>query len=326
MACSVSDAAYVLSIIAGKDENDNYTRAQPWDAPPDYTQALNFSSLRGARIGIPRNGFTQGPTDQPIFDAFDAAIQILKNAGATIVDNANFSAWDEVVTDDDAIRGNGTIVLEADFISNLASYLSQLTSNPNNIRSLSDESNFTHHTAPEEYPNRNTAVWDQSLSLGYNNSDSRFWEAYQYSFSFGGEGGVLGALKAHNLDALVLPTDYSPGVPARAGLPIITVPMGFYPSNTTVMESRRGLVTVGPNIPLVISLFLRVLILRTFGTSRAFYSILTAVRFGLSFLGAPWSEETLIGFAYAFEQRTHSRRKVKPFLKPSTQLADVIGT
>jgi len=50
MARSVSDAAYVLSIIAGKDEFDNYTRAQPWDAPPDYTQALNFSSLRGARI------------------------------------------------------------------------------------------------------------------------------------------------------------------------------------------------------------------------------------------------------------------------------------
>jgi len=100
----------------------------------------------------------------------------LKNAGATIVDNANFSAWDELVTDDDAIRGNGTIVLEADFISNLASYLSQLTSNPNNIRSLSDEANFTHHTTLEEYPNRNTAVWEQSLSLGYNISDSRFWK------------------------------------------------------------------------------------------------------------------------------------------------------
>ncbi|KAN0095655.1 hypothetical protein V8E51_016366 [Hyaloscypha variabilis] len=40
MARSISDAAYVLSIIAGKDQNDNYTLAQPWYAPPHYTQAL----------------------------------------------------------------------------------------------------------------------------------------------------------------------------------------------------------------------------------------------------------------------------------------------
>jgi amidase len=111
---------------------------------------------------------------------------------------------------------------------------------------------------------------------------------------------VLGALKAHNLDAFVLPTGYSPGVPARAGLPIVTVPMGCYPSNTSVVESRRGLVTVGPNNPLVISLFLQLLILQTFGTSRAIYSIPTAVRIGLCFLGAQWSEEFLVGFAYAF--------------------------
>ncbi|KAE9365213.1 glutamyl-tRNA amidotransferase subunit A [Stipitochalara longipes BDJ] len=296
MARSVSDAAYILSIIAGKDEKDNYTSAQPWDTPPDYTHALNFSSLRGARIGIPRNGFTQSPPNRPLFDAFDTAIQVMKNAGAIIIDNANFSAWQQNVADDDATTGNGTIVLDADFVSNLAGYLSQLTSNPNNIKSLSDEANFTHHTTLEEYPNRDTGVWDQALSLGYNNSDSRFWKAYQYSLYLGGEGGVLGALKAYNLDALILPTDFSSGLPARAGLPIVTVPMGFYPSNTTVVESRRGLVGIGPNIP-----------------------------FGLSFMGAKWSEETLIGLAYAFEQRTHIRKKVKPYLVPSTQLADVVG-
>jgi amidase len=176
----------------------------------------------------------------------------MKNAGATIVENANFSAWDEYVADENAPIGNSTIVLDADFVSNLASYLSQLTSNPNNIKSLADEANYTHHFALEDYPNRDTGVWEQSLSLGYNNSESRFWQAYQYSSYLGGEGGVLGALKMYNLDALILPTDDSPGLPARAGLPIVTVPLGFYPSNTTVEKSQRGLVEVGPNIPLVI--------------------------------------------------------------------------
>ena len=252
MARSVRDASYILSIIAGKDSYDNYTLAQPWDTPPDYTQYLNFSSLRGARIGIPRNGLSQTSTNKPVIDAFEAAIKIMENAGATIVENANFSAWDEYVADENAPLGNSTIVLDADFVSDLANYLSQLTSNPNNIKSLADEANFTHHFALEDYPDRDTGVWDQSLSLGYNNSDSRFWKAYQYSSYFGGEGGVLGALKTYNLDALILPTDDSPGLPARAGLPIVTVPLGFYPSNTTVVKSQRGLVEVGPNVPLVI--------------------------------------------------------------------------
>jgi amidase len=115
----------------------------------------------------------------------------------------------------------------ADFVSDLTKYLSKLTFNPNNIKSLADESNFTHTFALEDYPQRDTAVWDQSLSLGYNNSDYRFWQAYQYTSFFGGEGGVLGVLSAYNLDALILPTYYSPGLPAATGLPVVTVPWGF---------------------------------------------------------------------------------------------------
>jgi amidase len=43
-------------------------------------------------------------------------------------------------------------------------------------------------------------------------------------------------------------------------------------------------------------------------------------------MGAKWSEETLIGFAYAYEQRTNTRSRVEPYLIPKIQLADVIGT
>jgi amidase len=229
---------------------DNYTLAQPFDTPPDYTRSLNFSSLRGARIGIPRNGLTPDNTSQPILDAFEAAIQVIKNAGAIVVDNTNFSAWDEFVADANAPLGSEDIVLDADFISDLSSYLAQLTSNPNQITSLADEANFTHNYKPEDYPARNTAVWDQALSLGYNRSDYRFWQAYQHTSYLGGEGGVTGALAAFNLDALILPTDYSPNLPAYAGLPVVTVPMGYYPSNSSVTTSQNWeLVEVGPNIP-----------------------------------------------------------------------------
>jgi amidase len=53
-------------------------------------------------------------------------------------------------------------------------------------------------------------------------------------------------------------------------------------------------------------------------------SQLTIHRFGLSFLGSKWSEETLIGFAYAYEQRTHIRSKAKTYIVPNIQLSDVV--
>jgi amidase len=51
-----------------------------------------------------------------------------------------------------------------------------------------------------------------------------------------------------------------------------------------------------------------------------------SIRFGLSFLGLKWSEETLIGFAYAYKQRTHTRLRVKCYIQPNVQLSDVIGS
>ncbi|KAM3084020.1 hypothetical protein ACMFMG_001873 [Clarireedia jacksonii] len=294
MARTVKDAAYILSAIAGKDDYDNYTSAQPFDTPPDYTRALNFSSLRGARIGIPRNGIGRERGGEPVLAAFEEAVQVMKDAGAIIVDNTNFTSWNDYISDP---NGYSSIVLDADFVSDLANYLSELTYNPNNITSLADESRFTKSYPLEDYPERDTAVWDESLALGYNNSDYRFWQAYQTTSYWGGEGGVTGALEKYNLDALIMPTDYSPGLPALAGLPGVTVPLGFYPPNTTIITSPPwNLTGTGPNIP-----------------------------FGLSFLGAKWSEETLIGFAYAYEQRTMTRNQVQPFIQPNTQLEDVIG-
>jgi hypothetical protein len=48
-------------------------------------------------------------------------------------------------------------------------------------------------------------------------------------------------------------------------------------------------------------------------------------RFGLSFLGAKWSEEKLIGYAYAFEQATKVREKGKPYLVPTIELQNIVG-
>ena len=250
IARTVKDAAYVLQAIAGKDSNDNYTGAIPFESLPDYVKACNFFSLRGKRIGIPRNLINSDPDVEPVLSAFEAAISIIKKAGATIADNTNITTY----ALDQYNSGNTSLtVLGADFVSDLPRYLSQLKSNPKNVRDLADVSNFTHRFPLEDYPDRNTAVWDDSLALyakGINNTSPEFWAAYQINLEISGRQGILGLLANFSLDALILPTLFSPGLPALGGLPVITVPLGFYPYNTTVIRETQGiLVETGPNFP-----------------------------------------------------------------------------
>ena len=109
--------------------------------------------------------------------------------------------------------------------------------------------------------------------------------------------GVTGALKNHSLDALLLPTEFSPNFPALIGSPVITVPLGCYNASTRVITNGFGnLNAIAPNLP-----------------------------FGISFMGPKFSEELLIGLAYAFEQRTLVRNTVIPYIQPTTELADVVA-
>ena len=108
------------------------------------------------------------------------------------------------------------------------------------------------------------------------------------------EQGVVGTLDKYNLDALVMPTFASFQLPAIAGLPVITVPLGFYSADTALVMNPKGTtVSVAPNIP-----------------------------FGIAFIGRRWSEETLIALAYAFEQRTMTRQKMRPYINPTFELGD----
>ncbi|KAK7184016.1 amidase [Paraphaeosphaeria sporulosa] len=291
MARTVKDAAILLQAIAGPDAADNYTSAIPHKGKlPDYLAACTIGALKGKRIGVPRNYI--GPQPAPVAEAFEAALDILREAGATIVDNTNYTAYGEWV------RSNAeTVVLDSDFVANLASYLKQLTYDPTGVKSLADVKNFTQSFGAEEYPSRDTATWDESLTLNVTYGSAEAWATYQYNQYLGGVGGILGALRNHSLDAVVTPSSVSSGISAIIGAPIVTVPLGSYPKNTTVEYNSRGnLVAIAPNLP-----------------------------FGISFSGKLWSEASLIGFAYAFEQRTKVRKQVKPYLVPKTELADVVG-
>lgn len=108
----MTDAAIVLSIIAGKDPNDNFTLSQP-DTVPDFTKALSKNALRGKRIGVPRHVFLNNNItgdDPSVNVAFENALQVIRSLGATVVDPANIPSAEEIVR-----SGNETVVLDTEF-------------------------------------------------------------------------------------------------------------------------------------------------------------------------------------------------------------------
>jgi amidase len=62
-----------------------------------------------------------------------------------------------------------------------------------------------------------------------------------------------------------------------------------------------------------------------FHNTSAVANISTHRSFGISFLGGKFTESTLIGLAYAFEQKTLVRDKIQPYIIPSTELGDMVG-
>ncbi|CAN9477738.1 unnamed protein product [Alternaria alternata] len=296
IATNVKDAAILLQAIAGIDTEDNYTSAIPYGGVlPNYIAACNLSALSGARIGVPRNAMalraTQISTYLPQVEIFEKAISIMRKAGAIIIDGTQFTSAAELL--------NSTVELEvtnADFIVDVSKYLAQLDKNPENVTSLEDLRRFTQQSSFEDYPDRDTKIWDDALYVqGWNNTDPRFWDAYLDFLYYGGEGGLLGAIERDELDAVIMPANGSPVFAAGGGAPVVSVPLGFYAANTSVVKNDRGMPFVAPGIP-----------------------------FGVSFMGAKFSEAKLIGLAYAFEQRTRVRDRGKQIIEPMTEIIDIL--
>ena len=73
------DAARFLAITAGQDPNDATSAPEP---VPDYEAALT-GDIRGMRVAVCSTYFLDG-ADAPVLAAFEAALQVLKDRGATV--------------------------------------------------------------------------------------------------------------------------------------------------------------------------------------------------------------------------------------------------
>ncbi|KIP05450.1 hypothetical protein PHLGIDRAFT_25089 [Phlebiopsis gigantea 11061_1 CR5-6] len=295
---SIADAAVVLSIIAGPDPNDNFTLAQPTPVP-DFTKALNKNALKGKRIGVPRRVFlndTITGNDPFVNQVFEQALDTIRALGATVVDPADLPSADEI-----AVSGNETTVLDVDFKIQLDAWYASLKSNPSGVRSLADLIAFNDANPALEEPPRFEDQSEHRLieSEATTGMNATYFQALAFNKDLGRTRGIDAALQQFKLDALVLPAPGFTTVPAAiAGYPIVTVPLGFYPDNVTIALAGPETVYPAPGVP-----------------------------FGLSFLGTAFSEFDLVGFAFAYEQKTQTRLARKAFAEaiPTTQLIDIIG-
>jgi amidase len=257
MAASVREAAELLSVIAGSDPADPAT-ANADKHKVDYAAALDGGSLKGKRIGVMRFAAGFG-TDA----AFDTALAVLREQGATLVDIKKF--------DDGAIGKNEFNMLLAELKADLGDYLrgspAQIP-----IRRLADAIAFNEAHQRTEMPLFGQDVFEQAeKTKGLN--DPAYKKARETSFRAAGPNGIDRLLKQNNVVALVGPT-VSPAwkidavngdtfigggagsLAAVAGYPHLTVPMGLV----------KGLPV------------------------------------GLSFIGPKWSEAMLLSLGFAYEQ------------------------
>ncbi|GIP20285.1 amidase family protein [Paenibacillus sp. J22TS3] len=85
MARSVADAAILLQATAGYDPNDTATVYAAGHIPKSYTQFLDVSGLKGARIGVATELFGTKPEEMPVTKVVNQAVEEIKGLGATAV-------------------------------------------------------------------------------------------------------------------------------------------------------------------------------------------------------------------------------------------------
>lgn len=228
MTRTVADTAALLTVMAGTDPADSATKNA--DArKSDYTAALDAGALRGKRIGV--LAFLKGYhalTDR----AFAKALDDMKAAGAELVEIEKFPTLDKIGEAE-------LVVLLTELKADLNAYLAT-TPQSVTARTLKDVIAFNAATPAE------LALFGQDLFEQAEKTkgiaDPAYRKAAATAKRLAGPEGIDRLLKQHKLDALVAPTggpawtidvvtgDHFLGaastLPAVAGYPHITVPMG----------------------------------------------------------------------------------------------------
>jgi amidase len=165
-----------------------------------------------------------------------------------VVDSADFPAAEEFKKLNQQVKG---IVRSSEFRRDIVDYLTTLETNPNDIHSVEDIINFTKTFPAESYPEHDIGKFLWTRAEGIDVKSDKYKHMVEQERYFGGEGDILGAMEKHKLDVLVTPSalGVANDLSAKMGIPVISVPLGFYPEGTPIEHDSRGLVTMPPGIP-----------------------------------------------------------------------------
>jgi amidase len=240
MARTVADAGVLLEAMSGSDRADAATLDA--DAKKRDFASLSGISLQGKRLGVVIASPDAPPSDTDFLLA--QALAALKAQGAEIVEISDFKTPPELTADEKS-------VLQYEFKSDLNAYLASLPSSP--IHTLADLITFN-AASPRE-----TALFGQDTFLASDAkgdlNDSAYIRARD-ELKRVATGTLDSVLARYRLDALIRPTAApafridivrsntsggdSAGLPAEAGYPHLTVPMGL------VHGLPAGLSFIGP--------------------------------------------------------------------------------
>jgi amidase len=281
LARTVTDAAILLGVIAGYDPNDPATAAclVPGNCYDDYTKFLDEHALRGARIAVPRVPYWSGfsaAQQQIMLDAVEA----LRGQGAQVADpyeipnQADISGFG-ICTSFPAPTNCSTVLMYGQK-KDLNSYL---TGRPETaVHTLSDIIAFNNANAAValKYGQAIFLAADQ-LDTSPGSADTQRYlsdRAQDLALTRTGLTAVFNGPDGvegtdDDFDAILFPQNRGAGAPAKAGYPSIVVPGGYVPPTGAVLNPAP---------------------------------------FGVTFSGRAFSEPTLLGLAYAYEQATKHRQ------------------
>ena len=113
-------------------------RARPTNIPADYTQFLDRDGLRGARLGLTRQGIDNAPAQ--VVAAFDEVLEAIEAAGATVID-LDAAGFEFAPADGEFL------VLVYEFRDDLRNYLATRTRVPLAGKTLADAIAFNEANA-----------------------------------------------------------------------------------------------------------------------------------------------------------------------------------
>jgi amidase len=280
IARTVTDAAMLLGVIAGFDRDDPATIPCliPGNCHRDYTRFLKRNALRGARIAVPHTPYWVGFTPDQT-QIMNDAIAALRAEGAFVADpmeipnQADISAFG-ICTSFPAPTNCSTVLMYGQK-HDLNSYLSHRPDAP--VHTIHDivEFNNAHAAVALKYGQALFLAAD-ALDDSPGSADTLRFNADRAKDLALTQGGIEALLDgpdgiagtADDFDAILFPQNRGAAAPAKAGFPTVVVPGAFLPPTGAVVNPSP---------------------------------------FGIAFSGRAFSEPTLIGLGFAFEQATKHR-------------------